>query len=286
MALSLGNKIMKKILILGAKGMLGQELMKIFGSEAVGWDREDLDVLDFSHLRKKIIALNPSAIINCVAYNNVDGAESNFELAKILNSDLVRELAEISAKLQVPIVHFSSNYVFTGGQGDFAESDLPDPKSAYAKSKYLGELELQKYSSQFYLIRTSVLFGKKGGSELSKKSFIDLMLEKSAQTDSISLVTDEVNSLTFVSDLAAIVKLVLVQRLPFGIYHAVNSGSASWYDFGKEIFSLLGKRVNLIAISSNSLKRQAIRPKKSILINTKLPQARSWQEALKIFLVG
>jgi dTDP-4-dehydrorhamnose reductase len=291
---------MKNVLILGAKGMLGGQLMKRF-ADPLGWDRQDVDVLDFEALKKKILALpfTPEAIINCVAYNDVDKAEDDQKTAFALNAEFVGKLAEFTKQLDIPLVHFSSNYVFDGQKGEYLESDTPNPLSVYGQSKYGGEKMLAQNADKFYLIRTAVLFGPKGESEASKKSFVDLMLQLSEtphqsspgsfgtgqKNVNIKAVNDEINSLTLVTDLADAVKFIVEEKKPYGIYHITNSGSASWYDFAKEIFAAMQKNINLIPVSSSEFPRQAKRPKKAVLLNTKLYKLQPWPDALREYLV-
>ena len=276
---------MEHVLILGAKGMLGGELKRLF-PRAFAWDREEVDVTHTSDLRLKIQDLNPKpeAIINCVAYNDVDGAETKKELAFALNTKAPGDIAALCGELGIPMVHFSTNYVFDGERGEYGETDTPHPLSVYAQSKYEGELAVQKNTGHYYLIRTAVLFGPKGESELSKKSFIELMLDLSAQKDRAQAVCDEINSITYVVDLARQVRVLLDQAYPWGIYHVVNSGSGSWYDFAQEIFNISKPGFPLDPIYASEFQRPAARPKKSVLLNTKLPALRPWQEALREYL--
>lgn len=273
-----------KVLILGSKGMLGGQLMKVFGNEAVGWDRSDADATQVEGLKLKVKSLKPSAIINCVAYNDVDGAEENRDLAFRLNAEVPGNLSRICKELDIPFIHFSSNYVFDGQKGEYLETDKPRPLSAYGQSKYEGEMEVQKAGGKFYIIRTATLFGPKGQSKLSKKSFVELMIDLAAKQAQVKAVDDEINSITNAVDLAGSIKLLLEEQRPYGIYHIVNSGQGSWYNFAKEIFADLKKDINVIKASSADFPRKAIRPKKSVLLNTKLPQLRSWQSALAEFL--
>jgi dTDP-4-dehydrorhamnose reductase len=284
------------ILILGAKGMLGSELMNVFGSEAVGWDREEADVTKIEDIKLKIQQLKPSVIINCVAFNDVDGAEEKKDIAFLLNEQVPANLSTLANELDITLVHFSTNYVFGNGHkytngtnnvenlGQYAEEDEPSPQSVYAKSKRAGELAVIKTAKKYYLIRTAVLFGKKGESELSKKSFVEIMLSLVEKQKEIKVVSDEVNSLTYVNDLAYAVKVLLSQNFAFGIYHFVNRGQASWFEFASEIFKTLEKNVKLLPVSASEFPRKALRPKKSVLINTKFIAFRSWQEALKEYL--
>ena len=182
---------MKRVLILGSKGTLGGQLMKLY-PEAAGWDREDIDVLDDASLRAKIgsLGFTPDAIVNCVAFNDVDGAEDRPDLAFALNADFVGELAGYAKGMGIPLVHYSTNYVFDGVRGEYRESDAPAPLSAYGRSKWRGEQLVAENGGRWYVVRTAVIFGPKGESELSKKSFVDLMLDLAAKRDTIEAVAD------------------------------------------------------------------------------------------------
>jgi dTDP-4-dehydrorhamnose reductase len=276
---------MNPILILGAKGTLGSQLCKLY-PDAVGWDRDDLDVTGFESLREKVRGLGfaPGAIVNCVAFNDVDSAEERREQAYRLNSELVGNLARFTAELRIPLVHYSTNYVFDGAAGEYAENAEPSPLSVYGCSKLAGEAEAARYGAQYYVLRTAVLFGSKGASDLSKKSFIDIMLDLAEKRDTLQVVSDEINSVTYAPDLAAATCHVLATLPPPGIYHATNSGGASWYDLAVETFRLRGKCVNVVSVPSTHFARKALRPPKAILLNTKLPAMRPWQDALAEFL--
>lgn len=276
---------MGTILILGSQGMLGGELKRTF-SRALGWDRKEIDISEAGELENKIIALGekPAAIINCAAYNNVDGAETEKDKAFLINATAVGNIAKTCKKLSIPLVHFSTNYVFDGEKGEYQESDQPNPVSIYGQSKYEGEKFVQQNCLRYYIIRTAVLFGQEAESKYAKKSFIEVMLGLSEKTATIKAVNDEINSLTYVADLAKAVESLIAKKQPFGIYHITNSGQASWFDFAKEIFDIAGKKINLIPVASSDFLRQAKRPKKAVLLNTKLPPLRSWQEALREFL--
>ena len=135
------NMARGKELILGSKGMLGSQLMRLYGSRAVGWFKDDQNGFDFTNLvnfKTAISELNPTIIINCVAYNDVDGAEDekNKNIAFQINATCVGELAKICHEFGIPLMHFSTNYVFDGQKGEYREDDLPNPLSAYGQSQY------------------------------------------------------------------------------------------------------------------------------------------------------
>jgi dTDP-4-dehydrorhamnose reductase len=173
---------MKKVLILGSQGTLGTALVKLY-PEGIGWDRDDIDVTDFPALRAKVsgAGYTPDAVINCVAFNDVDGAEERSELAFSLNADFPGRLAQFTKELGIPLVHYSTNYVFDGVRGEYAEADRPSPLSAYGRSKLQGERLVAENGGQWYIVRTAVLFGAKGNSPLSKKSFVEIMLDLSSK---------------------------------------------------------------------------------------------------------
>ncbi len=276
---------MERPLILGSKGTLGGQLVRLYPA-AVAWDREDVDVTDFPSLRAKVAALPfiPEGIINCVAFNDVDGAEDRPDAAFALNGDFVGRLAGYAKELAIPLVHYSTNYVFDGAAGEYAETALPAPVSAYGRSKFRGEQLAAEADAHTYIVRTAVIFGPKGESEVSKKSFVDIMLDLAAKRDTIQAVSDEINSVTYAPDLAR-GTFELLRTLPApGIYHLANSGSASWFDFAREIFRIAGKRVTVLPVPSTHFPRKAARPPKAVLLNTKLPPLRPWTEALADFL--
>ncbi len=276
---------MDRVLIVGAKGAVGGQLCVLY-PHALAWDREEADVTRFRDFEERVLALDPppEAIINCTAYNDVDGAEDNREAAVALNTIAPLNLASLARTLDIPIVHFSTNYVFNGEAGEYAEDARPAPVSFYGKTKARGEAAVAAANPKHYVIRTAVVFGPKGASELSKKSFVEIMLDLSSKRDSIQAVADEVNSVTYAPDLAAGARRLLEERRPFGIYHITNSGSASWFDFAAEIFRLTGRNVRLSPVSSAHFPRKARRPARAVLLNTKLPPLRPWQEALAEFL--
>jgi dTDP-4-dehydrorhamnose reductase len=275
----------RRVLILGCKGTLGGQLMRLY-PEATGWDREDIDVLDFPALRGRVASLLPApgAVINCVAFNDVDGAEDRPHQAYALNSEFPGKLAQFTRELGIPLVHYSTNYVFDGVRGEYVENDQPEPLSAYGRSKRGGEESIAEAAAQCYVVRTAVIFGPKGESDLSKKSFVDLMRDLATKRDTIEAVSDEINSVTYAPDLAAGTR-DLLERLPEpGIYHLTNRGSASWFDLAGEIFRIAGKTINLLPVPATRFPRKALRPPKAILHNTRLPELRPWQEALAEFL--
>ena len=273
-------------LVLGSTGMLGSEFARLGAARA--WSRQDFDLNDSASIRGKVLALDvkPSAIVNCVAYNNVDGAEDDAATAFKVNADFPGELAAIAAVAGIPFVHFSTDYVFDGERGAYHEDDQPNPISVYGRSKLEGEKKVLEFPNA-YCIRTARLFGKSGTGEHVKKSFFEVILERAKSQSlpaQVKAVRDEVGSMCYVPDLArATIELLGSGEEP-GIYHLVNMGSASWYDSAVELFRLAGGGVTVLPVDGSEFPRKAKRPKNSTLINTKVPEMRSWQLALAEFL--
>lgn len=276
---------MDRILILGAKGALGGQLRALYPN-ALAWDREEADVTDFRSLEQKVFELDPppEAIVNCVAFNDVDGAEEKRDAAVALNTITPLNLAGLTWELDIPIVHYSTNYVFDGQAGEYTEDAAPAPLSFYGKTKARGEAAVAAANPKHYIIRTAVIFGPKGASELSKQSFVEIMLDLSARTRVIKAVADEINSITYSPDLAKATRALLEDSKPFGVYHITNSGSASWFEFAAEIFKIAGRAITLEPVPSSHFPRKARRPAKAVLRNTKLPPLRPWREALEEYL--
>ena len=275
-----------KILIIGAKGMLGQDLAKVFSShELVLWDKDEIDITFEDQVLNKIKEEKPDVIINSAAYNDVDGCEENFELANKVNGYAVGYLAKAAKEVNAVLVHYSTDYVFEGTkEKGYKEDDQPNPQSKYAESKYLGEQELAKNTDKFYLIRTSRLFGKPAMAMGAKKSFVDKMLELSKNRDTLEVVDEEYSNPTYTPDLAKQTKYIIENKVSFGIYHAIDEGACTWYTFVQEIFKIKNIDAELVPVSSDKFPRPAKRPAYSSLINTKLPKMRSWQEALEEYL--
>lgn len=280
----------KKILIVGAKGMLGQDLIETFkrsGDEVTAWDIEYIDITNREQVFAKVSEINPDILINSAAYNAVDKAEEEdgAKAAMAVNAKGPENLAEACKKCKAVLVTYSTDYVFRGdNQGGYQENDTPDPVSKYGLSKYEGEKNVQAIGGKYYIIRTSKLFGKPGVGENVKKSFVDTMIELSEKLPELKVVDEEMSCFTYTPDLAQATKNLLDNNTEPGIYHIINEGPCTWYECAKTIFEILGKDVKLIPVPASTFPRPAKRPDFSVLLNTKLPKLRSYKEALKEFL--
>lgn len=283
-----------KIMLFGSEGILGHYLKNsLQNHEVLPFSHNDIDIIDFGIVNELIKNNSPNIVINATGYNDVEESETSegFKKAKLINGEAVGNLAKSTHRIKGIFVHFSTDYVFDGKKkSGYKEDDYPIPINNYGRSKLLGEQSIQNSTNKFYIIRMSRLFGNSGKSEHSKKSFVDIMLDTANEKNELSLINDEINSPTYAPDAVKSLESILAKNPPFGIYHITNSGRCSWYEFALEIFSLckkLNPRLKIPSVkqvSSNEFKRKAVRPKFSVLLNTKLPPLRNWKIALEDYL--
>lgn len=285
-------KFMKKVLVLGAKGMLGQELVRVFGMdegyEVVAWDREEIDVTNFSEAEQKIKTVKPEIILNAVAYNAVDLCETSDEeyaKAKILNEAVPGFLAKMSKQWGNILVHYSTDYVFDGNsESGYDEEAAPQPLSRYGETKQGGEKQVLESGARAYMIRLSKLFGQPASSAVGKRSFFDMMLEKGRGSSEVKVVDDEKSCFTYAPDLAQATKELIEAEAEYGVYHLPNENAVTWYEAVVELYRLAYIEADIIPVTSDAFPRSAKRPHASALLNTKRPKLRSYQEALTEYL--
>lgn len=270
------------ILVVGSKGMLGQELMGLFGDAARGVDVGEIDITDLGSVQRVLLTLKPHVVINAAAYTDVDGCQSNAELAMQVNAEGPGFLAMISKDIDAKLVQVSTDYVFDGRKGTpYLEDDLQSPLSIYGESKLGGEMNTWM-NPDHLIVRTQWLYGHAG------KNFVETMLKLGSERSEVSVVDDQVGSPTWTYDLALAIK-ALIDKGCSGTYHAANSGFTSWNGFAKEIFRLAGMDVVVHPMTTEQLGRPAPRPLYSTLDCSKLAQdtglvLQPWQEALKRYL--
>lgn len=293
---------MKKILLLGSQGNLGSQVKYVIESqlkksfELIAWTRRDCDVTNFLELEKKFKEINPDVVINTIAYNNVDGCESDLseqEKAIILNVRLVEYLATLCLNNKCQLVTFSSNYVFSGKKESYTEFDTPDPINFYGLTKKMGEdvvLEHIKRGLTASVIRVANLFGPAGLGKSSKPSFFDIIISVSENKDMIEVVDDELCCFTYTKDIALeLPQFLLYPEKMAGIHHIINSGNAkSWYRATLELFRILNKtEIKVTPVRGEKFNRKALRPRSAVLEVTKecSPKLRSFSEALISYLI-
>lgn len=270
------------ILVVGANGMLGQDLMGLLGERGRGVDLPDIDITDMVSVQQVLTALRPKVVINCAAYTDVDGCESNTETAMQVNGEGVAFLALVTREIGAKLVQVSTDYVFDGSKGSpYREADLQQPLNIYGESKLAGELNVD-INPDNLLVRTQWLYGLHG------KNFVETMLKLGQEKTELTVVDDQIGSPTWTMDLAKGI-LALVDKDCRGTYHCANSGHTSWNGFAKAIFDEAGLPVQVLPMTTEQLNRPARRPLYSTLDCSKLvadtgfePQA--WHEALKQYL--
>lgn len=283
---------MRTVLILGAKGMLGQALVRCYGEDegyrVIGWDIEDIDVTDFGEAERKIREVAPAVILNAIAYNAVDQCEEHddeYRKALLLNAEVPEFLARLAGDMEVAFIHYSTDYVFDGeSESGYAEDALPHPISRYGQSKCEGERKVLAIGGYAYIVRLSKLFGMPATSAIGKKSFFGKMLEVAQGKTEVAVVDDERSCFTYAPDLALASKVLEEHVAPYGIYHLVNAGAATWYEAAQELFRLAGVSVIVKPVSPEAFPRPAQRPRCSELLNTKFIPLRPYTEALEEFL--
>lgn len=280
-----------KLLVTGAKGMLGQDVLRVFsreGYDVVATDRETLDITNRDEVLARVRELAPTAIVNTAAYNLVDKVEDPavYPLAYAVNAEGPRNLAEAARELGVPFVHYSTDYVFAGDKPEgYKEDDAVGPLSKYGETKAEGERLVMEMGGDAYVCRLSKLFGKPGIGEGSKVSFVALMLRLAAEKPELSIVDDEVGCPTYSPDLAQATFALLKRGFDPGIYHLVNSGAPlTWYAFAEEIFAIAGVTTPRRPVPSSAFPRAARVPKFAALLNTKFLPLPNRQDALRDFL--
>ncbi len=282
-----------RILVTGACGMLGQDIVRTFaqaGHEVIQTDRKELDITDAQVVDRAVEGNAPDAIINTAAYNFVDKVEDPaiYPIAYAVNVTGPSNLAKATASHAIPFVHFSTDYVFRGNKPEgYVEDDVPDPISKYGETKALGEAAVKAAGGQWYILRLSKIFGRPGATDGSKESFVSLMLRLAKEKPSLQIVDEEVGCPTYIKDVAQTVLRLLTQRWEPGIYHTVNEGAGvTWFGFAQEIFDLAHITTPREAVRANAFPpRPAARPKFAFLLNTKAPKLRSRTDALKEFLL-
>jgi dTDP-4-dehydrorhamnose reductase len=270
------------ILVVGAKGMLGQDLLEILGNRGQGLDIADIDITSLESVLKVLGELKPEVVINCAAYTDVDGCESNIETAMTVNGEGAAHLAFACREIGALLVQISTDYIFDGGKGTpYVEDDAPHPLSIYGESKLAGEMNAA-FSPDYLIVRTQWLYGLHG------KNFVETMLRLGAEKDQLTVVDDQIGSPTWTVDLSRAI-IALIDKGCRGIYHAANSEYCSWNDFAKAIFDEAGLSVMVKPMTTGELNRPANRPLYSTLECGKLIrdtgfQPQSWRTALREYL--
>lgn len=271
---------MKKVLITGSNGMLGQDLYKILhesGNYVIETDVHNMDITDLASVKEVISGQKPDYIVHAAAYTDVDGAESNREKAFLVNKTGTENIARISSYLQIPVFYISTDYVFDGTKSTpYTPDDKTNPVNIYGESKLAGEATIKEYNPNHYIFRTSWLYGHKG------KNFVEIMINLASKSPELKVVDDQQGCPTWTVELAKIIALFIEQEKPFGTYHVCGSGSTTWHGFAQKIMEYMDIDIPVIPVKSSEFPRPAKRPAYSVMDNGGL--CPEWQESLKEYI--
>ncbi|MCA2667727.1 MAG: dTDP-4-dehydrorhamnose reductase [Microcystis sp. M114S2] len=285
---------MKKVLLIGAKGQVGQELQVTLPSlgEVISIGREELDLTNSEKIGQLIREIHPDYLVNAAAYTAVDKAETEPDLAYSINATAPKIMAESAEKIQAKFLHISTDYVFDGRKNTpYLETDLTNPLGVYGQSKLRGEEEIKTVNSQAIILRTAWVYGSYG-----KSNFVKTMLRLGKEREELKVVVDQLGSPTWSKDIAAAITHLLINAdNPAGIYNFTNSGVASWFDLTKAIFEeakISGiplKIQRVIPITTAEYPTPAVRPAYSVLSSQKISQQLGyippyWRDSLKAML--
>ena len=295
---------MMKILLIGAKGQLGSQIMhiikngkselgsvptEVLNAEIIETDVDTLDITNLQMVKESVKTNMPDVVINCAAFTNVDGCEENYDAAFKVNAIGPRNLAMVCEELGSKLVNVSTDYVFDGEprETQLREYDKVEPQSVYGTTKLQGENYVREFSSKYYIVRTAWLYGYEGN------NFVYTMMRLGKDKDSITVVNDQKGTPTSANDLAYHI-LKIIETEEYGVYHCTAKGECTWYDFAKRIMELAGLNCVVNPISTEDYikginKKIAKRPAYSSLDNMMLrctvgDEMRNWEEELETFM--
>jgi len=278
-----------KIAVIGSTGQLGTDLMKTLenGHEVMGLAHKDIEVSDYTSCLI-LKDYKPDVIVNTAAFHKTDQCEEEPQKTFSVNSLGARNIALITKEIGATVLYISTDYVFDGSKKEpYTEDDLPVPINTYGISKLAAE-HFTRQNPKHYIIRIASLFGKAGSSGKGG-NFVETMINKAKNDDSITVIDDMWMSPTYTKDAASLLKGILELQLPFGVYHATNKGYCSWYQFAKEIFQITTLHPDLKPTKTDPNYGKARRPPFSALTSIKLSEydlePRDWKEALRAYLI-
>jgi dTDP-4-dehydrorhamnose reductase len=286
---------MRHVVIIGVNGQLGTDLSRTLDGpfRVSGLTHADLEVTDYERAGEVLRQLRPDVVINTSAFHKVDVCEDEPEPSFAVNATGAYNLARHAAALDATLVHFSSDYVFSGrGKVPYKETDLPAPSSVYGASKLAGEVLVRHYAPRHFVLRTTGLYGLAGASGKGG-NFVETMIRLGRSGNPVRVVNDQVMTPTATADLALAVRALLARegdgRVAPGLYHLTSRGECSWYEFARTIYELSGMSVDLSPITTAQSGAKASRPAYSVLDHGAwkaqgLEELRPWREALADYL--
>ena len=276
----------QRIVITGARGMLGTDIVHLFSRqfECIPFGRQDLDITDPQSCISALKDVKPAIVINCAAFTKVDLCETEPENAFSVNAKGTGNLASACSKTGTLLVHIGTDYVFDGkGTRPYREGDTTGPINIYGASKLEGERAIESSGVTFLIVRTAWLYGKAG------PNFVRTMLDLSHRQKILKVVNDQIGSPTYTADLAGGI-LDLVMRKAYGIVHLTNQGSCSWFELAREALRCSGMDPGrVVPVPTSQFARPARRPSYSVLDNSRFysitgRRLRHWKDALREFL--
>ena len=285
-----------RVVLLGANGQLGQDIGRAHAADAafdlVPIGREELDVSQPDAVERQLADLPFDALVNCTGYHKTDEVEDNATGAIAINAHAVESMARVCARKGARLLHISTDYVFGGDihrQAPLSEDVSVSPVNVYGSSKALGETLSRLVLEDLVILRVASLFGVAGASGKGG-NFVETMIRGARQNGTLRVVDDQRMSPTATADVAEVVCRMLPEGCPAGTYHLVNSGSASWWQFAKEIVGQAGLDAEVLPCGSADYPTRARRPSYSVLDNAKAMRAlgplRDWRQALGDYLVA
>jgi dTDP-4-dehydrorhamnose reductase len=274
-----------RLVVTGAAGQLGTAIVRHFSAQAevVALTRQELDLADGAAVERRLATEAPDVVINCAAFNDVDGAEDRAMDALAANAMAVRSLARGCRALDAVLVHYGTDFVFDGlADRPYTEEDEPSPQSVYGCAKLLGDW-FAADAPRHYVLRVESLFGG-----ARRRSSVDKIADALAKGEPSRVFVDRTVTPSYVDDVSAATRRLIDGGAASGIYHCVNSGVTTWYELAQEIARLLGREPNLVPVKVADVTLRARRPQYAALSNDKLRRAGvdmpSWQDALKRYL--
>jgi dTDP-4-dehydrorhamnose reductase len=278
------------VVVIGSTGQLGQDLLRVFGDEAVGLTHQDVDVTDEAGVAAALGSHRPDWVLNTAAFHRVDDCELDPATSFAVNATGALNVARAAAEIGSGVVFYSSDYVFGGEERQrdhaYEEGDRPDPLSVYGTTKVAGEQLVAQANERHLVVRSAGLYG----TATSRKgwTFPELMINKARSDGAVRVVTDQVLSPTFTADLAQKTK-ELIEHDASGLFHLTNAGECSWFEFARGAFDIAGVEAEMEPIGSEQLKQRARRPPYSALDSARLAAVgvspmRPWEEALEDYL--
>ena len=273
------------VLIVGVSGKLGSDLFELFKRDqidVIGFNSSDLNITEEIYLRNKIKKIKPQYIINAAAYNEVENAEKNIKKAFRVNAFGPKYLASICSEINSVLIHVSTDYVFDGSNNYYVETDVPNPLNIYGISKYTGEQLVMNSIKNYYIIRTSALFGPSVNS--NKSNFVNFIINKAKNKSEINVVNDQYTSPTYTYDLGKSIKYLIDEKKKYGIYHITNNGYCSWFEFAETIIKYSNLKCKLEPISTIKSGSVVNRPEWSVLETNSDIKLPNWEDALNRYI--